>query len=174
MSTEVIEHLERRRPEIAADAARVRAETEEVLARKRQLYVGYELPVPYIDALAKEILATVPERWRHAAIEYTKLEEHGFDLWRGGDVVARVTYLFAGLALGGLCVELPFIPIWEKWFPFALAIAAFWLPDVQTAWLKRRYARRLGNIVASMDRAQLALDEHITVQDLLPPAGGTS
>jgi hypothetical protein len=174
VSTEVIEHLERRRPEIAADPDKVRAETDAILEQKRKVYAGYELPAAYMDALVKEVTATVPERWRVGALAYTRLESRGFELWRGGDVIARLTYLFAGLTLGGIIVALPFIPIWEKWFPFALAVAAFWLPDAQTFWLRRRYARQLGQIVANVERAQPALDEHITVADLLPPEGGTS
>ena len=82
--------------------------------------------------------------------------------------------MFAGLALGGLCVALPFIPIWEKWFPFALAAAGWWLPDAQSAWHRRRYARRLGAIVKDMGARQRAIEARVTLADLLPSDEGRS
>jgi hypothetical protein len=65
----------------------------------------------------------------------------------------------------------PFIPIWWKWLPVLGGIAAWWVPDAQFALRRRRYAKALGEIVASYDSAQKQLDRHVTMQDLLPPAG---
>ena len=76
--------------------------------------------------------------------------------------MARVTYVLSGLALGGLMVWAPFIPIWEKWFPFVLALAAFFLPDAQLAFHRRRYARALGDIALTLAGAQPVLDAHLT------------
>ena len=101
------------------------------------------------------------------AAPYTALEAAGYRVWRGGDLVARLVYVFGGLLLGGLCVAAPFIPIWEKWFPFALAFVGFWLPDAQVAWHRRRYARELGRIVRDIRRAQPRLEEAVKMDDLL-------
>jgi hypothetical protein len=79
-----------------------------------------------------------------------------------------VAYVFLGLLVGGLCVKLPFIPIWEKWFPFALAGAAWWLPDAQAAWHRRRYARRLGAIVSDVGSRQRALEAKVSLAELMP------
>jgi hypothetical protein len=170
---QVLEHLERRRPAIVGDEAKIQAEVEAALVPVRKAYADCELPSSYLDALAKEVAATVPARWRAVAEPFTRLEQRGFGLWRGGDPVARLSYVLCGLIIGGLIVWAPFIPIWEKWFPFVVAVLAWWLPDAQTRFHKRRYARELGGIVSTVERAQPALDQHITVADLLPPAEGS-
>jgi len=169
VTLQVIEHLERRRPAISGHPAAVSAEVKAALVPVRRAYVDSDLPRSYIDALETELNETLPARWDAVADPYTKLENAHFRLWRGGDVVARLAYVATGLVLGGLAIEAPFIPIYEKWFPFLLAILAWWLPDAQVRWQKRRYARELGNIVTALDRAQPALDQHVTVSDLLPP-----
>jgi hypothetical protein len=171
VSTQLIEHLERRRPAIVDSADKVAAEVDHALAPLRRSYVELELPLSYMNALEEELKATLPERWRAVAAPFTRLEASSFKLWRGGDVVARLAYVFAGLVIGGLCLRAPFIPIWEKWFPFALALAAWWLPDAQVRWEKRRYERALGAIVATFERAQPALDGHISMAELMPPEG---
>jgi hypothetical protein len=172
VTLDVIDHLERRRPQIVDDEARVRAEAKEALVAVRKAYEEAELPSVYCDALEAEVLATVPAEWRAVAAPFTDREKREFGLWRGGDPVARITYVFLGLVIGGLCVELPFIPIWEKWFPFVLAIAAFWLPNAQVAFHKRLYARKLGAIVARVARAQPRLDGTVTTESLLLPDEG--
>jgi len=174
VTVQVLEHLERRRPELVGHDDRVREEIKGALAPVRRSYAETELPGGYIDALERELAATVPARWRAVAEPFTRLEQAGFRLWRGGDPIARLSYVLVGLVLGGLIVWAPFIPIWEKWFPFLLAILAWFIPDVQTRWHKRRYARELGGIVKLMENAQPALDQHVTITDLLPPAQGTS
>jgi hypothetical protein len=171
---QVLDHLERRRPAIAGDEPRIRDEIKEALVPVRKAYTDYELPMSYLDALEKEIAATLPARWRAVAEPFTRLEQKGFGIWRGGDPLARLSYVLIGLVVGGLIVWAPFIPIWEKWFPFAVALLAWWLPDVQIRWHKRRYARELGAIATTMERAQPALDQYITITDLLPPAGGST
>ncbi len=167
---QVIEHLERRRPAIASDPDAIVAEVKHALAPVRKAYADYELPGSYLDALEAEMVESLPARWRGLAEPFTRLEAQGFHLWRGGDIPARLTYVLLGLVVGGLIVWAPFIPIWEKWFPFALAVLAWWLPDVQVRWHKRRYARELGALVSTLERAQPALDQHVTVTELLPPA----
>lgn len=169
----VIEHLERRRPAIAGSVEAVTLEVERALEPVRKAYGELELPRSYMDALADEVKASLPVRWQSAADRFTRLESSSFGVWRGGDVVARVTYVFVGLVIGGLCLRAPFIPIWEKWFPFALALAAWWLPDVQVWQKKRSYERELGAIVQSLERAQPALDQRITMAELMPPEAET-
>lgn len=170
VALEVIGHLERRREILANDAAGVEAEIRRALVPMREEYLACELPPAYFDALERELVASLPAKWRAAAAPFTALEKRAFGAWREGDVVARLTYVFAGLTIGGLCVWLPFIPIWEKWFPFALATLGWWLPDAQARWHRRRYARRLGALVQQLGAAQPALDRYMTIQELSPPA----
>ena len=174
VALQVIEHLERRRPAIAGYPAAIADEVKHALEPVHKAYADAELPRGYIAALETELVETLPARWRAVAEPFTRLEAASFRLWRGGDVVARIAYVFTGLVVGGLIVEAPFIPIWEKWFPFVLAVLAWWLPDAQVRWHKRRYARELGAIVAALDRAQPALDQHVTLAELLPPTSEPS
>jgi len=169
VATEVIGHLERRRAALVGNAAQTTAAVQNALATVREAYLEAELPPGYFAALAQEILDVVPVEWQRAAGPFTRLEQSGFGSWRGGDLTARLVYVFAGLMLGGFMLWAPFIPIWEKWFPFALSVAAFFLPDATRIWHRRRYARQLGAIVASLARAQPALDKHVSVTELLEP-----
>ncbi|MSP60806.1 MAG: hypothetical protein EXR72_10785 [Myxococcales bacterium] len=170
VTLEVVKHLERRRPAIVDDEARVLAEVAHALEPIRRSYTESELPKAYIDALAEEVAATVPARWRAVAGRFTALEQREFGVWRGGDVVSRVVYVFVGLLVGGVCVALPFIPIWEKWFPFLLAILGWWLPNAQVALHRRRYARSLGEVAEQMVGAQRQLDRHMIEDLVLPPS----
>lgn len=176
VARQVIEHLERRRAEIVGDDAAVRNEIERALAPLRDSYQESALPPAYFAALEQELGEVMPSRWREIAAPFTAVERKSFGSWRGGDVYARIVYVFLGLLIGGLCVKLPFIPIWEKWFPFALAGAAWWLPDAQAAWHRRHYARRLGAIVSDVGSRQRALEARVSLAELLPddraPRGG--
>ncbi len=165
----VLEHLERRRQSLVADPAELDAEVRTALEPVRRSYREAELPPVYLKALEDEIAQTIPARWQALAGPFTDDERRGFGLWRGGDPIARLCYVALGFVIGGILVRAPFIPLWEKAIPFALAIAAWWLPDLQTRSRKRRYARALGDIVRALAGAQKALDQQITINDLLPP-----
>jgi len=172
VTLEVLAHLERRRPAIAADEARIRAEVDAALVAVERAYAEAALPPSYLQALTTEIRDSVPARWRACAEPYTALERREFGLWRGGDPVARLTYVLVGLMVGSLIVAAPFIPIWEKWFPFALAILGWWIPTLQTTWHRRRYARALGEIAHELGRAQPRLDDVVRTEELLLPGRG--
>jgi hypothetical protein len=169
IANEVVSSLERRRQAIAGDDTAVRAEIEQALAPLRAAYRESALPIGYFAALEGEIREALPVRWQTAAVAFTALERRGFGSWRGGDVYARVVYLFLGLLVGGLCVALPFIPIWEKWFPFALAGAGWWMPDAQAAWHRRRYARELGKMVRAVAVRQPAMEACVSWKELGSP-----
>jgi hypothetical protein len=172
VALEVLAHLERRRPDIVGDEARVRAEVDAALVPVTAAYAESALPLSYLQALTDEVRGQLPARWHERAQPFTALERREFGLWRGGDPVARLSYVLAGLVLGGLIVAAPFIPIWEKWFPFALAIGGWWLPSLQTAWHRRRYAEALGRIARDLAATQPRLDGAVRTEDLLLPEGG--
>src|SRR5262249_37303392 len=102
VTVQVLEPLERRRPELVGHDDRVREEIKGALAPVRRSYAETELPGGYIDALERELAATVPARWRAVAEPFTRLEQAGFRLWRGGDPIARLSYVLVGLVVGGL------------------------------------------------------------------------
>src|SRR5262249_35142879 len=123
----------------------------------------------YFESMQKEIRAIVPAAWRALAEPFTRSESKEFGVWRGGDVVARLTYVLVGLMIGGFMVWAPFVPIWESWFPFALAISSWWLPDAQVAYQRRRYARALGGIAQQMSQLQPRLEGMVSTEELLLP-----
>lgn len=171
VTADVLAHLERRRPAIVHDEDLIRAEVHAALEPVRREYGELDLPARYLDALEKELMATIPARWRICAERFTAEESKGFGLWRGGDVFARLGYLAIAAAIGFFVVWAPFIPIWEKWLPFALAGGAWWLPDLQTGFRRRKYARQLGEIVVQMEHAQRQIERQVTTDDVLAGTG---
>jgi hypothetical protein len=171
VAVDVVAHLERHREVAVRDEATTAREVEAALEPIRAAYRESELPVAYFVALEAELRGALPAAWRAVAVPFTALEGRGFGRWRGGDLSARLIYVLGGLTLGGLIVWLPFIPIWEKWVPFALAIAGWWLPDAQVAWHRRRYGRELGRIVRRLEASQKALEAQVPMSELLPPRG---
>jgi hypothetical protein len=169
IASEVVTSLERRRDAVCGDPLAVRAEIDRALGPLRDAYRDSALPTSYFAALEEEIREVLPARWQEAAARFAALERRGFGSWRGGDVYARVVYVFAGLAVGGLCVALPFIPIWEKWFPLALAGFGWWLPDAQALWHRRRYARELGRMVSAVAARQPAMEARVSLKELASP-----
>jgi hypothetical protein len=171
VATELLTALERRRDAVVDGTATAEGVVDEALAPMGAAYRDAALPPSYWQALEAELRRSIPARWRAAAVEFTALERAGFGSWRGGDVYARVVYALAGLLVGGVCVALPFIPIWEKWFPFAVGVAAWWLPDAQAAWHRRRHGRTLGRMVRDLAARQSALEARVTLAELT--AGGS-
>lgn len=174
VTADVLAHLERRRPAIVHDNEAIRAEVHAALEPVRREYGELDLPARYLDALEKELMATIPARWRLIAEPFTADETRGFGLWRGGDVFARLGFLAIAAAIGFFVVWAPFIPIWEKWLPFALGAGAWWLPDLQTGFHRRRYSRQLGEIVLQMEKAQRQIERQVTTDDVLAGTGAAS
>jgi len=167
VAEEVLEHLERRRPAIVADPAKIGAEVEAALVPFREACREGELPDTYRDAVSAEIKAVVPGRWRQAAEAFTALEKRGFGVWRDGDPIARLGWVGVGTLAGLMLDALPFVPFRLKWIPLLLGVAGWWLPDLQVRWYRRRYARELGDIVTGLARAQPVLDRRLI--PALPP-----
>jgi hypothetical protein len=172
VALDVLAHLELHREQALRDEAATRLAVEAALEPVRRSYVDSQLPVAYLQALDRELGTTLATAWRAVAVPFTELEKRRFGIWRGGDLLARLAYVLGGLTLGGLIVWLPFIPIWEKWVPFAMALGGAWLPNAQVVWQRRRYARELGAIAVRLGARQRALEAAVTMNELLPP--GTS
>jgi hypothetical protein len=170
VATDVLAHLERHRLAAVRDAEATEREFEAALAPVRVAYRESMLPPTYFEALEQELRGSLVTAWRALAVPFTAREARGFDRWRDGDLLARLSYVLLGLTLGGLIVWLPFIPIWEKWLPFALGGAGWWLPDAQVAWHRRRYGRELGRILRRLEGGQAALEARVPVSELLPPS----
>jgi hypothetical protein len=125
---------------------------------------------PYWGELNHEILDTALPQYTPVAIEKNRLERASYDLWRGGDPVARLALGLGGLTLGGIMVKLPFIPIWEDGFAFLLATASFLYPDLKRFYYDHRHARFLNRLIVSADRYQNDRQLHVVTNAELDAA----
>jgi hypothetical protein len=80
------------------------------------------------------------------------MERTGFGVFRRGDPAARFTYALAGLIIGSVIIALPFIPIVEDAFAFALTGAGFLYPDIVRYTHERRHAKLLNRLIVDADR----------------------
>src|ERR1051325_1494666 len=108
----------------------------------------------YWKSLETEALETAMPQYIDAAKEMNRLERGGFDVWRRGDLSARLLFALGGLVLGGIIIELPFIPIFETMFAFFLAALGFFYPDLKRFLSERRHARALNRLIAEATRYQ--------------------
>ncbi len=108
----------------------------------------------YWKSLETEVLQTAMPQYIDAAKEMNRLERHGYDVWRRGDLSARLLFALGGLVIGGIMIELPFIPIFETMFAFFLATLGFFYPDVKRFMTERRHAKTLNRLVGDAVRYQ--------------------
>ena len=110
----------------------------------------------YWDRLERGLVDTCLPRYLVVAEKQTQLEAREYGVWRGGDLIARATFAVAGLVVGIVMVEVPYIPIPESWKLFSLAtmLAAPFIPEAQVWWHKRRYRKALAAVVKDMKEAE--------------------
>ncbi len=90
----------------------------------------------------------------------TELERSGFGVFRQGDLAARCLFALAGLTIGGIIVALPFIPIMEDMFAFALMAGGFVYPDLKRFLFEHRHMRALNALVTESARYQQTSGVH--------------
>jgi hypothetical protein len=108
----------------------------------------------YWHDLQNEVVATALPQYARAAAAQSRLELASYGLWRQGDPLSRGILGLAGLAVGGIIVRVPFIPIFEDAFAFALAIAAFCYPEIRRGFFDWRYSRLLNRLVVQAETYQ--------------------
>lgn len=108
----------------------------------------------YWEELEREVLETSLPAYIPDAIEQTRLEKSGYDVWRRGDAAARALFALGGLILGGLIVAAPFIPIWEDAFAFVLAVGGLLYPEIKQLVADFRHSRLLNRMIAEAERYQ--------------------
>jgi len=138
-----------------------RREAEEALERMEQQSreLGFEDPKHW--KRARHVVETVllPRYLKLAKSENeAAAEEYG--LWRGGDLVARGAFALAGLVLGALMVWIPWIPVYEKWLPWALFVLGPFLPDAYLWWYRRKHEKKLDALVTDLAREGESLDAY--------------
>jgi len=124
------------------------------LAKIKAAYDEFGGSFSYWKALESEVMETAMPQYIRAAEEMNRLERTGWDVWRRGDISARFLFALCGLMIGSLLVAIPFIPIFEAMFAFALAILGFMYPDLKRYTHERRHAKLLNRLVGDAARYQ--------------------
>src|SRR5262249_13120086 len=132
----------------------------EKLAEIHESYAECGGTEDYFAELTREVLETALPQYVPRAVEQTRREEEGYDLWRGGDPVARSAFALLGLVLGGILVALPFVPIWEDSFAFLLALTGLFFPEITRLFFDQRHSRFLNRLIRDAERYQQARRVH--------------
>jgi hypothetical protein len=165
----VLQECEHRRRSFEEDSfdSEARACATEKLAEIKAAYDESGGSAVYWQALEKEVDSVVLPQYIAAAQSMTESERNSFGIWRGGDLGARFAFALAGLIIGGIIIKLPFVPIFEDMFAFALTAAGFLYPDLMRFMYHRRYTKILNRLVADSARYQENARLHyMTTQDI--------
>jgi hypothetical protein len=144
----------RRSFEEATFDAEARTCANEKLAEVKAAYDEFGGSATYWETLEKEIDDVVLPQYVAAAREMNELESNNFHLWRGGDLSARFVFALMGLIIGSIIIALPFIPIAEDLFAFALTAIGFLYPDLKRFMTQRRYMKVLNRLVTDSAKYQ--------------------
>ena len=134
--------------------ARLRETARAKLAEIRESYEECGGTEPYWQELEREVLETALPQYVPAAVEQNRLEKSNYDLWRGGEPVARAAFGLLGLLIGALIIAIPWIPIFEDAFAFALAAAGFLYPEIKKTVFDFRHARLLNRLITHAEKYQ--------------------
>lgn len=161
LASALIADLERVRPGFSetADAAQT---VEQCAARVRlrlpELYSEYQGEAgseseAQLALYTREVEQVLIPRYAKLAQQQNQIERQQ----TRGALYNRLSYAALFFALGLFIVWAPFIPIWEKWVPFALAIVAPlltpWLPDLYQSLRLRQHRLGLGLLLMDLDEA---------------------
>ena len=99
-------------------------------------------------------------RYLVEAKRQSDLEQRGYGIWRGGDLLSRIVWGLGGFFLGVFLVKAPFIPIPTTWdlLAFAMLLLCPFIPDVQIALHRRRHRRALRAIIEDLREAEAKLE----------------
>jgi hypothetical protein len=150
---QVCEHHRRSFDEATFDAE-VRTCANEKLAEVKAAYDEFGGSAAYWETLEKEVDDVVLPQYVAAARDMNELESNNFHIWRGGDLSARFVFALMGLIIGSIIIALPFIPIAEDLFAFALTAIGFLYPDLKRFMTERRYMKVLNRLVTDSAKYQ--------------------
>jgi hypothetical protein len=94
-----------------------------------------------------------------------------YGMWRGGDLVARASFALCGLVLGAIAVAVPWIPVQEKWVPWALFVLGPFLPDAYAWWYRRQHRKRLEALVGDLAREGATLEAYRPLSEVQQSLG---
>lgn len=181
----VLELLERRRPALAtwdeAAEAKMRTEARAALEAAGRQFRDVADDAAHWSSVERAVLDVALPRYFRIAQERTAQEARGDDLWRGGDLLARITYAVVGLLGAALVVRLPGMAKWLEPLPLLFFVFGPLLPDFQRALLRRRHRAKLVALVEEMEEeaAQQATYRPLEAptpepMESLPQSGQTS
>jgi hypothetical protein len=160
------EHHRRSFEEATFDAD-VRTCANAKLAEVKAAYDEFGGSAAYWETLEKEVDEVVLPQYVAAAGEMNELESNHFHIWRDGDLSARFVFALIGLIIGSIIIALPFIPIFEEMFAFALTAIGFLYPDLKRFMTERRYMKVLNRLVTDSAKYQENSRLHyMTSQDI--------
>jgi hypothetical protein len=141
---------------------RLREAARRKLAEVRESYEECGGTPPYWSDLEREVLETSMTQYIPAAVEQNRLETSSYDLWRRGDPAARALFGLLGLAIGGLIIAIPWIPIFEDAFAFLLALAGLLYPEIKRTFFDLRHSHLLNQLIARAEKYQYDNRIHFT------------
>ena len=167
----LLEQFELRRPGLRdwtpEFEASLRAQAEaEIAQMEKQLHELEIDDTGYWQRVRRVIDDIILPRYAKIVGDQLALEKKEYGLWRGGDLVARGVYAAAGFILGIIAVEVPYIPIYAKWFPAVTLLAGPLLPDAVIGWHRFRYRRKLAGIVSDLGKVSQTLDTYRPLSEL--------
>jgi hypothetical protein len=142
---------------------RLRETARRKLAEVRESYEENGGTEGYWRDVEREVLEVALPAYTPAAIEQTRLEKGGYDLWRGGDPLARAAFGLLGLVIGILILVIPpRILTLESTFAFFMAAAGFLYPEIAKLWHDSRHSRLLNRLIARAEKYQYDRRIHYT------------
>lgn len=157
----VTERLEQRLPELCRE--RFEGEPEAETAARLTLF-------------RRELEQILVPRYAALAHRENLAERHKPRPWTGADGLNRASYGILFFLIGIFVVWAPFIPLWEKWIPFALGALATLiapaLPDLSRFGRRRRFRYAMLKLLIDVDQAGTALPAPPSGL-LEPPSGGS-
>ncbi len=136
------------------------------LVRVKTSYLDGMGSKSYWRDLEKEVLETVMPQYIAAAAEQNRRERNGYGVFRGGYLAARVLFALLGLVIGGIIIEVPFIPIFEKAFAFVLAFGGWFYPDVVRMMHEYRHYKLLNRLVTAGEEYQRERARYVSSADV--------
>lgn len=164
----VLAWLERRRPgysEWGGEVeAQLTAEARQALADVGRQFLEMAEDRSYWERLEHSLFTVALPRYFQLAREHHALQRARYGLWRGGDVISRVSYTGAGV-LAAVLIALTPVPDWLEPLPFAFILFGPFLPDMQESFFERRYRKQLATLVAEMHVEQRQLETYRPLDD---------
>jgi hypothetical protein len=130
------------------------AAAKEKLASIKAAYDEFGGGAGYWQKMEQEVLQVVMPQYIDAARTENEKERRGFGVWRGGDPAARLGYALGGLLIGSIIIALPWVPIFEDMFAFALTAAGAVYPDIVRYTHERRHSRLLNRLITESAKYQ--------------------